>query len=77
MTRELKLWFWLFWLFFLSFVCFVSLQENLEKNGPRVLELQLEFDERAVLMENLVYLTNSLEVCGHMICHMISRLMES
>lgn len=40
------------------------LQENLEKNGPRVLELQLEFDERAVLMENLVYLTNSLEVSG-------------
>lgn len=38
------------------------LQENLEKNGPRVLDLQLEFDERAVLMENLVYLTNSLEV---------------
>lgn len=39
-------------------------QENLEKNGPRVLELQLEFDERTVLMENLVYLTNSLEVSG-------------
>lgn len=39
-----------------------ALQENLEKNGPRVLDLQLEFDERAVLMENLVYLTNSLEV---------------
>lgn len=39
-------------------------QENLEKNGPRVLDLQLEFDERAVLMENLVYLTNSLEVGG-------------
>lgn len=30
--------------------------------GPRVLDLQLEFDEQAVLMENLVYLTNSLEV---------------
>lgn len=30
--------------------------------GPRVLDLQLEFDEQAVLMENIVYLTNSLEV---------------
>lgn len=39
------------------------LQENLEKNGSRVLDLELEFDERVVLMENLVYLTNSLEVC--------------
>ncbi|XP_034540125.1 leucine--tRNA ligase, cytoplasmic [Notolabrus celidotus] len=38
------------------------IKENLEKNGPRVLELELEFDERAVLMENLVYLTNSLEL---------------
>lgn len=37
-------------------------QENLEKNGSRVLDLELEFDERAVLMENIVYLTNSLEV---------------
>lgn len=37
-------------------------QENLEKNGARVLDLELEFDERAVLLENLVYLTNSLEV---------------
>lgn len=46
----------------LAATAFVGLQENLEKNGPRVLELQLEFDERAVLMENLVYLTNSLEV---------------
>lgn len=26
------------------------------------MDLELEFDERAVLMENLVYLTNSLEV---------------
>ncbi|XP_032431921.1 leucine--tRNA ligase, cytoplasmic [Xiphophorus hellerii] len=38
------------------------IKENLEKNGPRVLDLELEFDERAVLMENLVYLTNSLEL---------------
>uniref|UniRef100_A0A3Q2T4A5 Leucine--tRNA ligase, cytoplasmic n=1 Tax=Fundulus heteroclitus TaxID=8078 RepID=A0A3Q2T4A5_FUNHE len=38
------------------------IKENLEKNGARVLDLQLEFDERAVLMENLVYLTNSLEL---------------
>ncbi|KAM4620885.1 leucine--tRNA ligase, cytoplasmic [Polymixia lowei] len=38
------------------------IKENLEKNGPRVLELELEFDERAVVMENLVYLTNSLEL---------------
>uniref|UniRef100_A0A667Y9G6 Leucine--tRNA ligase, cytoplasmic n=1 Tax=Myripristis murdjan TaxID=586833 RepID=A0A667Y9G6_9TELE len=38
------------------------IKENLEKNGPRVLDLQLEFDERAVLMENLVYLTNSLDL---------------
>ena len=30
--------------------------------GPRVLDLELEFDERNVLTENLVYLTNSLEV---------------
>uniref|UniRef100_A0A8C1HVE9 leucine--tRNA ligase n=1 Tax=Cyprinus carpio carpio TaxID=630221 RepID=A0A8C1HVE9_CYPCA len=34
----------------------------LEKNGPRVLDLELEFDERAVLLENIVYLTNSLEL---------------
>ncbi|XP_035480989.1 leucine--tRNA ligase, cytoplasmic [Scophthalmus maximus] len=38
------------------------IKENLENNGPRVLDLELEFDERAVLMENLVYLTNSLEL---------------
>ncbi|XP_062262028.1 leucine--tRNA ligase, cytoplasmic [Platichthys flesus] len=38
------------------------IKENLEKNGSRVLELELEFDERAVLVENLVYLTNSLEL---------------
>ncbi|XP_034033947.1 leucine--tRNA ligase, cytoplasmic isoform X2 [Thalassophryne amazonica] len=38
------------------------IKENLEKNGPRVLDLELEFDERAVLTENLVYLTNSLEL---------------
>uniref|UniRef100_A0A671ER19 Leucine--tRNA ligase, cytoplasmic n=1 Tax=Rhinolophus ferrumequinum TaxID=59479 RepID=A0A671ER19_RHIFE len=38
------------------------IKENLEKLGPRVLDLQLEFDEQAVLMENIVYLTNSLEL---------------
>ncbi|XP_077183086.1 leucine--tRNA ligase, cytoplasmic isoform X3 [Paroedura picta] len=38
------------------------IKENLEKKGPRVLDLELEFDERAVLMENIVYLTNSLEL---------------
>lgn len=38
------------------------IKENLEKVGPRVLDLQLEFDEQAVLMENIVYLTNSLEL---------------
>ncbi|KAM6970712.1 leucine--tRNA ligase, cytoplasmic [Aplochiton taeniatus] len=38
------------------------MKENLEKNGPRVLELELEFDERAVVMDNIVYLTNSLEL---------------
>ncbi|KAM8764836.1 leucine--tRNA ligase, cytoplasmic [Rhynchonycteris naso] len=38
------------------------IKENLEKVGPRVLDLQLEFDEQAVLMENVVYLTNSLEL---------------
>ncbi|XP_011609365.2 leucine--tRNA ligase, cytoplasmic [Takifugu rubripes] len=38
------------------------IKENLEKNGPRVLDLQLEFDEQVVLMENLVYLANSLEL---------------
>lgn len=31
------------------------IKENLEKMGPRVLDLQLEFDEQAVLMENIVY----------------------
>lgn len=36
----------------------------MEKKGPRVLDLQLEFDEQAVLMENITYLTNSLEVRG-------------
>jgi leucyl-tRNA synthetase len=36
----------------------------MEKKGPRVLDLELEFDEQAVLMENIVYLTNSLEVRG-------------
>lgn len=38
------------------------IKENLVKNGPRVLDLELEFDERVVLMDNLVYLTNSLEL---------------
>ncbi|XP_059208404.1 leucine--tRNA ligase, cytoplasmic [Centropristis striata] len=38
------------------------IKENLEKNGARVLDLELEYDERAVVMENLVYLTNSLEL---------------
>ncbi|XP_023698173.2 leucine--tRNA ligase, cytoplasmic [Paramormyrops kingsleyae] len=38
------------------------IKENLQKNGPRVLDLELEFDERAVLLENMVYLTNSLEL---------------
>ncbi|KAM5300740.1 leucine--tRNA ligase, cytoplasmic [Glossophaga mutica] len=38
------------------------IKENLEKVGPRVLDLQLEFDEQIVLMENVVYLTNSLEL---------------
>nr|KAF6447299.1 hypothetical protein HJG63_007513 [Rousettus aegyptiacus] len=38
------------------------IKENLEKVGPRVLDLQLEFDEQAVLMQNIVYLTNSLEL---------------
>uniref|UniRef100_A0A672T7K1 Leucyl-tRNA synthetase 1 n=1 Tax=Sinocyclocheilus grahami TaxID=75366 RepID=A0A672T7K1_SINGR len=38
------------------------IKDNLEKNGSRVLDLELEFDERAVLLENIVYLTNSLEL---------------
>ncbi|KAF6081621.1 hypothetical protein HJG60_007525 [Phyllostomus discolor] len=38
------------------------IKENLEKVGPRVLDLQLEFDERTVLTENIVYLSNSLEL---------------
>lgn len=38
------------------------IKENVEKMGPRVLDLQLEFDEQTVLMENIVYLTNSLEL---------------
>ncbi|XP_040262078.1 leucine--tRNA ligase, cytoplasmic isoform X1 [Bufo bufo] len=38
------------------------IKENLEKKGPRILDLELEFDERTVLLENLVYLTNSLEL---------------
>ncbi|XDV39277.1 hypothetical protein PO909_008541, partial [Leuciscus waleckii] len=37
-------------------------QDSLEKIGPRVLDLELEFDERTVLLENIVYLTNSLEL---------------
>ncbi|XP_053553126.1 leucine--tRNA ligase, cytoplasmic, partial [Bombina bombina] len=37
-------------------------KENLEKKGARILDLQLEFDEQAVLLENIVYLTNSLEL---------------
>ncbi|XP_054424211.1 leucine--tRNA ligase, cytoplasmic [Pteronotus mesoamericanus] len=44
----------------MPFVAMVK--ENLEKVGPRVLDLQLEFDEQTVLMENIVYLTNSLEL---------------
>ncbi|XP_067900003.1 leucine--tRNA ligase, cytoplasmic isoform X2 [Heterodontus francisci] len=44
----------------MPFVAMVK--ENLEKNGSRVLDLELEFDERSVLMENIVYLTNSLEL---------------
>ncbi|XP_042547982.1 leucine--tRNA ligase, cytoplasmic [Dipodomys spectabilis] len=38
------------------------IKENVEKMGPHVLDLQLEFDEQAVLIENIVYLTNSLEL---------------
>ncbi|XP_052444280.1 leucine--tRNA ligase, cytoplasmic [Carassius gibelio] len=38
------------------------IKDNLEKSGPRVLDLELEFDESAVLLENIVYLTNSLEL---------------
>ncbi|XP_051955494.1 leucine--tRNA ligase, cytoplasmic [Xyrauchen texanus] len=38
------------------------IKDNLEKSGPRVLDLELDFDERAVLLENIVYLTNSLEL---------------
>ncbi|KAE8614631.1 hypothetical protein XENTR_v10008247 [Xenopus tropicalis] len=38
------------------------IKENLEKKGLRVLDLELEFDEQTVLLENIVYLTNSLEV---------------
>ncbi|MEE6522403.1 hypothetical protein FKM82_020933 [Ascaphus truei] len=38
------------------------IKENLEKKGPRVLDLELEFDELAVLMDNIVYLTNTLEL---------------
>uniref|UniRef100_A0A8C2DNF6 leucine--tRNA ligase n=1 Tax=Cyprinus carpio TaxID=7962 RepID=A0A8C2DNF6_CYPCA len=45
----------------MPFVAMIKV-EDLEKNGPRVLDLELEFDERAVLLENIVYLTNSLEL---------------
>ncbi|KAK9406608.1 leucine-tRNA ligase cytoplasmic [Crotalus adamanteus] len=38
------------------------IKENLEKKGSHVLNLELEFDEQAVLQENIVYLTNSLEL---------------
>ncbi|KAM9312433.1 leucine--tRNA ligase, cytoplasmic isoform 2-T2 [Gastrophryne carolinensis] len=38
------------------------IKENLEKKGPRILDLELEFDEQAVLLENIVYLTNSLDL---------------
>ncbi|XP_021101945.1 leucine--tRNA ligase, cytoplasmic-like [Heterocephalus glaber] len=44
----------------MPFVAMVK--ENVEKMGPRVLDLQLEFDEQAMLMENIVDLTNSLEL---------------
>ncbi|KAJ8408831.1 hypothetical protein AAFF_G00246490 [Aldrovandia affinis] len=44
----------------MPFVAMVK--ENLEKSGPRVLDLELEFDERAVLLENIVYLTNAMEL---------------
>lgn len=40
----------------------VMIKDNLERQGPRALDLQLEFDERAVLMENIAYLTTTLEV---------------
>lgn len=57
----------------LTAVCCVP-QENLEKNGARVLDLELEFDERAVLLENLVYLTNSLEVHQTLFPHFLPAL---
>lgn len=45
----------------------------MEKNGPRVLDLELEFDERAVLLENVVYLTNSLEVFKDVLMYQLNK----
>lgn len=34
----------------------------IEKNGPSALNLSLEFDEEAMLKDNIVYLCNTLDV---------------
>ena len=41
----------------------IASQENVARQGVAALNLTMDFDEHAVLNENIVYLTNTLEVC--------------
>lgn len=43
-------------------------KEKVEKSGLSALSLTMEFDEQAILQENIVYLCNSLELEGLDIC---------
>ena len=43
----------------LGIICF---QANVAKEGARALDVTMDFDELAVLKENISYLTNTLEV---------------
>jgi hypothetical protein len=40
----------------------VNFQENVTKNGLAALNLTLDFNEEAVLQENMIYFHNTLEV---------------
>lgn len=40
----------------------LSSQENFEKHGLRALQLTADFDEKAILLENVDYLEDTLEV---------------
>jgi leucyl-tRNA synthetase len=42
----------------------IVVKENVVKNGPSALNLTLDFDEKAVLEENMSYLDNTLELEG-------------